>query len=373
MRDVAICGGGPAGSTLARRLSEAGLDVVVIDKRAFPRDKTCAGWVTPAVMQSLGLDLGDYGRANTLQPLHAFRVGVIGERAVTTPAAQAPLSYGIRRCEFDHYLLARCGAEAREATPVRALERTGGAWRVNGEIEARLLVGAGGHFCPVARALGADLGKGEPAVAAQEVEFRMTPEQAAECACEASTPELYFCPDLKGYGWVFRKGEYLNVGLGRVDNHRLSEAVADFCRWLVEARRLPADLPAKFKGHAYLLYDHSARPVIADRALLVGDAAGLAYPQSGEGIRPAIESALLAADCILAAGGDYGAARLAPYSTAIEARFGPRQARRPRPALERLKAAAAPALLANRWFASRVVVDRWFLHRQQAALPGWAA
>ena len=83
------------------------------------------------------------------------------------------------------------------------------------------VVGAGGHFCPVARATGAK-GSGETAVAAQEIEFEMSPQQKAVCRVDGERPELYFTPDLKGYGWVFRKGDYLNIGLGREDKHRLS-------------------------------------------------------------------------------------------------------------------------------------------------------
>ena len=61
-RDAVIVGGGPAGSTLARALVRSGAAVTVLDKRRFPRDKTCAGWITPAVFGSLELDLEDYRR-----------------------------------------------------------------------------------------------------------------------------------------------------------------------------------------------------------------------------------------------------------------------------------------------------------------------
>ena len=61
--DVLIVGGGPAGSTLARALRRSGLDVTVMDKAEFPRDKVCAGWVTPAVFEELEIGrLGDAGR-----------------------------------------------------------------------------------------------------------------------------------------------------------------------------------------------------------------------------------------------------------------------------------------------------------------------
>jgi len=78
-----------------------------------------------------------------------------------------------------------------------------------------------------------------------------------------------------------------------------------------------------FRGMAYLLYEpQGGRRRVSDGALLIGDAAGLSFPQSGEGILPAIESALLAADTILAANGDYRADNLEPYAARLANRFG---------------------------------------------------
>ena len=86
---------------------------------------------------------------------------------------------------------------------------------MNGEINARVVVGAGGHFCPVARFLGAKMGT-EVSVAAQEIEFEMDQRQAAACSIKPEIPELYFCKDMLGYGWCFRKNNFLNVGLRRL-------------------------------------------------------------------------------------------------------------------------------------------------------------
>ena len=74
MCDVLIVGGGPAGSACARRLREAGLDVVVIDKAVFPRDKVCAGWITPQVVEDLQIDPDRYRQGRTFQPITGFRV-----------------------------------------------------------------------------------------------------------------------------------------------------------------------------------------------------------------------------------------------------------------------------------------------------------
>jgi flavin-dependent dehydrogenase len=277
--DVLIVGGGPAGSSCARRLRQTGLDVLILDKQEFPRDKVCAGWITPAVAEELQLDLDNYGRGRVLQPLTGFRTSLMGRPEVETRYPQA-VSYGIRRCEFDHYLLERCGARTRLGETFKTMRRDGNDWVINDAIRAPLVVGAGGHFCPVARQLGARPGTAEEAVAAKEIEFALSPEQAAACAVRADTPELFFCEDLKGYGWVFRKGDYLNIGLGRQDKQRLGRHLEAFVALLKERGRIPADLPDRFHGHAYLLYGETPRRLLDDGVLLIGDAARPSNPAS---------------------------------------------------------------------------------------------
>jgi geranylgeranyl reductase family protein len=365
--DALVVGGGPAGSSCAWKLRQHGLDVLVLDKASFPRDKVCAGWITPAVVQALLLDTEDYARERVLQPISAFRTGLIHGRELETRYGAA-VSYGIRRREFDHYLLERSGARLRLDQPVKSLEKRGDRWVVNAAVAAPLLIGAGGHFCPVARLLGAKLGAGEPIVAAKEIEFEMSPQQRAGCRVRADTPELYFCQDLKGYGWCFRKGDFLNIGLGREGNQGLSEHLADFCDFLTRRGRIPAGVSDKFHGHAYLLYGHAARTPVDDGVLLVGDAAGLAYPESGEGIRPAVESGLMAAATIVEAGGDFRRERLQAYAERLSARFGPAAG----PASARVPAflrnIAAAAILNSRWLTRHLVLDRWFLHAHQPGL-----
>jgi geranylgeranyl reductase family protein len=362
--DVLIVGGGPAGSSCARRLREAGFDVLVMDKQNFPRDKVCAGWITPAVVQTLRLDVDDYTRGGRVfQPIKGFLTGVERARQVGT-AYDKPVSFGIRRCEFDHYLLERSGARLALGVPLGSLSRDGARWLVNGRIETPLIVGAGGHFCPVARYLGARPGRSELAVTAQEIEFEMDAEQREACRILPDVPELFFCDDMKGYAWCFRKGNFLNIGLGREGAHHLSSYTEAFRDLLIREGKISATTPTEFRGHAYLLYSSARRKVVDDGVLLIGDAAGLAYPQSGEGIRPAIESGLLAAETIIAAQGRYGKDRLLRYELGLARRYGPREVR---PGPDRLLPAGARQrlahwLLATRWFSRRVVLERWFLH-----------
>jgi len=366
--DAVVVGGGPAGSSCAWALRRAGADVVVIDRASFPRDKVCAGWVTPAVVSALALDTDEYRRGRTFQPITAFRTGRIDvtSRDVETRYERA-VSFGIRRCEFDHYLLCRSGAEVRPGTALSGLRRDGERWIVNDEIEAPVVVGAGGHFCPVARHLGGG-GGGEPIVAAQEYEVPLDP--AEDCPVRPEAPELYFAPDLKGYGWCFRKQGVVNVGYGRFGSERLSAHVAGFLDFLRGRGRLPASVTGRLKGHAYLIYGSAPRPLVDNGVLLVGDAAGLAYAQSGEGIRPAVESGLLAARVLLGAQGRFRREDLAPYRRQIEVRFGQRDAK---PGLARLipsrvLQALGATVLGSSWLTRRIVLDRWFLHAHQPAL-----
>jgi len=144
--------------------------------------------------------------------------------------------------------------------------------------------------------------------------------------------------------------------------------LAAFLDFLTRRGKFPADIPNEFRGHAYLLHGHSARKPIDNGVLLIGDAAGLAYLQSGEGIRPAVESALLAAETIIEADGDYRQAHLAPYPQRLQERFGPVQSADASIFPQQLQRFIGGKMLSNAWFTRHVVLDRWFLHAQQHPL-----
>ena len=359
--DVLIVGGGPAGSTCAGRLRRAGIDVLLMDRERFPRDKPCAGWITPRVLEALDMDSEEYGSGRTLQDIRGFRIGVIHGAEVVVPYGRT-VSYGILRREFDHFLLERSGVRLIMDEAATTLERRDKGWLVNGRITARLLVGAGGHFCPVARTLGAKIGQ-EDVIAAQAAEFVLDRNQERSCPITADTPAIFFCRDLKGYGWLFRKGAFLNVGLGRMDPCRLALHRRDFCLFLGECGFIPWGASGAFRGHAYLPYvRRGRRDCVADGAILVGDAAGLSYPMSGEGILPAVESALLAAEIIIAAAGDYRIDNLEPYGAALTERFGDCRELPSLPLVSSLIYPLGRRLVSNSVFARHMVLNRWFLH-----------
>jgi flavin-dependent dehydrogenase len=355
--DALVVGGGPGGSTCARVLRQHGWDVIVADRARFPRDKVCAGWLTPEVFPLLDLDPHEYGRTGlTFQTIAAFRTGVIGKPLVDTPYSGI-VSYAIRRCEFDEYLLRRSGARLMEGMAIDTLRRHQDVWVVNDAIETPVVIGAGGHFCPVARVM---RGGGDSAtpVVAKEAEF---PLDGYRTTVASGVPELFFCRDLEGYAWCVRKGDYLNVGIGRRRSQDFNDHVKSFAVFLERSGALTDPSRLKWRGHAYLAGGTGTRPVIGDGLLLIGDAAGLAYPESGEGIRPAIESGRLAARTLVAAGGRASLADLKPYANEVR-RLYPPASRTPSP-LRSAVAAAGRLLLSSPAFTRHVVLDRWFLRR----------
>ena len=384
--DVLVVGGGPAGSTCATALVRAGLDVIVADKARFPRDKVCAGWITPAVVEELALDLDDYGRGRTIEAVRGFRIGRMGDRA-HVHRYEHPMSYGIRRCEFDHYLLERSGARQALDVRVSTIVQRGERWLVNDRFEADVLVGAGGHFCPVAKRLGAE--PDAAVIAAEEVEFAVADDDVGAGTLEPGVPELYFTRDFTGYGWAFRKGAFVNIGLGVLGDSRrgadgaegpaLRRRVEDFLGWLIDERRIKRAPAARMVGHAYLTCRDSRRRRFGDGFVLVGDAAGLAFERSGEGIRCAVESGMLAAQTIrdALARGSTRASALCGYGEALQQRFGAAGHAGLDPAAllpAAMRRAVAAALMASGWFSRHVVLERWFLHADEEPLaPAFTA
>ena len=362
-----MVGAGPAGSTCAGLLSQAGLCVLLLDRDEFPRDKPCAGWITPSVLETLKIDPQLYRKDRLLQDIRAFRTGVIFGRERVTDYGQT-VSYGIRRAEFDQFLLLRNTAPTRLGEPVAALERVAGGWLVNGSIKTKLLIGAGGHNCPVARALGALPGK-EAAIVALVAEFQPGATQLANPLFPAGTVALSFTRDLNGYGWLLRKGNLLNIGLGSLERRDLRRQTAQFCQHLENRGYLDEEVTERFKGHAYLPYrKKGGRRIVGDRALLIGDAAGVCFPESGEGILPAVETALMAVRTVVGASGDYRQKRLAPYAAAVASRFCSAGDAGGFTLPAGVKRLGGAALLSSGWLTRHLVLDRWFLHKGQRIL-----
>lgn len=319
--DVVVVGGGPGGSTAAWRLAQAGMHTVLLDAASFPRVKVCAGWVTRAALDDLELDPDAYPLR--IQAFSACALAFGGRRHETR--WRRPASYGIVRREFDHYLLRRAAAagvdvhDGMRVTGVRVERDAVMLETPRGVIEAAVVVGAGGHRCPVARTLG-EPSEREEVVVAQESETRLPPGRQ----WLDGPPELYVEPDLRGYAWYFPKQDVINIGVGCTGGAdgslpRRRQALVEALR---ASGRLPHDVEIEpFRGHAYVVRRQAPRRLAGPRFCLAGDAAGLARDLSGEGIGPAIRSGRLAAEAVVAFLRD--GVSLDGYARRIVALYGP--------------------------------------------------
>ncbi len=307
-------GGGPAGSACAWRLKHNNMDVIVLDQASFPRFKPCAGWITPEVVQDLELNLADYPFSFTT--FSSFQVSVRGIHFKLRTHQHA-----IRRYEFDDYLLRRACVPVHAHT-VKTIELAeDGGYVLDGEYNSRYLVGAGGTHCPVYRTLfRTDNPKDkESQIVAQEEEF---PYDYTDERCQ-----LWFLENkLPGYGWyVPKKNGYVNVGVGGKAGtlNANGDSLKNHWNFLVEKleqRGLVRGHTYKPSAHTYYLRQRLAKPRKGN-AFVVGDAAGLATLEMGEGIGPAIRSGLLAADSIVH-GSDYFLSSIPRYSLFSLIRWG---------------------------------------------------
>jgi geranylgeranyl reductase family protein len=295
--ETIVVGGGPAGSTCARRLVQHGRDVVVLDKSRFPRLKLCAGWLTAKAMRDLEFTPRDYPHPIIELDIRTHLFGLPGLKWFPTPGAD----YSIRRVEFDAWLLARSGAEVIEHE-VKAIRRDGERYIIDDTYSCRYLVGAGGTMCPVRRALFPQGWEKSRQLVTLEKEFEY-PARADRC-------HLYFRRGLAGYAWVVPKGNgFVNIGLGgkakyfKSSGRKIQDHFRDFIADLVRWGTLDAATAASLQetGHPYYLFTRRGQ-VKRDNCFLIGDSAGLATVDLGEGIGPAVESALMAVQEILGVG-----------------------------------------------------------------------
>ena len=328
--DVLIIGGGPGGSTAATHLARAGKKVLVLDHAKFPRVKVCAGWVTPGALRLLEIQPQDY--PHTLQPFEGGSVIVDGQYHLTDFGQTA--SYGIIRKEFDHYLFERAkaaGAEMRDGVRVKSVDRDANGVlveTVDGEtLRAKILIGAGGSGCPVSRKWG-ERQKNEDIILACEVEVKIGAERLKKLTPYYGSTELFAEPDFYGYGWYVTKGDFVNIGVGRFkkatdnfndDKKRFWEMI----RGLGRIDGIEDELP-DMSGHSYKLYDEVPRRLSGERFMLIGDAGGFASRWAGEGIKPAIQTAIFAAQTAVNAleKGEFGESAMQPYSQLCRKEYG---------------------------------------------------
>lgn len=309
--DAIIVGAGPAGSTAARRLALDGARVLLLDKARFPRDKPCGGGITFRADAENDIDLSPV----TEREIYGARFSADMRQSFVRTSSRL-LARMTQRRRLDAYLAeeaARAGADFRDDCPVTGIDARdeGVTVRARGDAyEAPVLIGADGVNGLTARTLG------------------LTPASEHAVAFEANYPadgallaqwERLIGLDLGGvpggYCWVFPKDDHLNIGVGgwKSIGPTLRSRLSRFCRYYgFDESRLYGhrgyQLPLRAEG----------QPVVRGRVMLVGDAAALVDPLSGEGIWAAFVSGRLAAsEAMRLLRGD--AADLLGYGRALDA------------------------------------------------------
>lgn len=292
--DVLVVGGGPAGSTAAYRLAEAGAKVLLVDRATFPRDKPCGGGLTTRAVAQCPVDPGPVVEEEVDVVELRFRYGDSIVRRT-----QQPVIRMTQRRRLDAFLLDAArerGVHVREGTTVDATTA-----------RADYVIGADGANGTTARAFG--LGTGVVHGVAYEGNVPYGTVDRERYARRAVV-ELADIPG--GYGWVFAKGDHVNVGVGawQSEGPKIREHLKRVCR----AHELdPAQLES-LRGHRLPLRRPGVR-IAGGRALLVGDAAGLVDPVSGDGMYECFVSARLATEAILSG-------RIDGYQAAVDAELG---------------------------------------------------
>jgi len=303
--DVLIVGGGPAGAACTSRLRKNDVNCLVLDRAVFPRGKPCAGWVTPSVFTSLEIAPEDY--PHSLTNFKSFQISLRGLR-FKLPTHQ----YAIRRIEFDAWLLEHAGADVKQHD-VKNIEKREDYFVIDGQFQGKYLVGAGGTHCPVHRTFFPRDATANRSglIIAKEEEFKY-PFTDDRCY-------LWFFEDgLPGYAWYVPKADgFLNVGIGASAEKLRQKNLSLQYYWkkhIDQLRNLGLVESYSYSPTGYSYYLRQETPFLKKGSiLLVGDSLGLATRDMGEGIGPAIQSGLLAADAI-SKGTDYSIRSIPKFS-----------------------------------------------------------
>ncbi len=290
--DVIIVGAGVAGATLGRELARRGMNVAILERAHLPRYKPCAGGSPARTLRFFDFDVTPV--------VEKAIYGVAFSRRCEDRLAQRsarPLLYTVMRDRFDALLVEEAkaaGARVVEGQVVKQVEISGRSARVITTQDiwpARIVAGADGAFSAVARGLG--LMRDASSSVAIEGEFNL-PTSTLEAWDDTIALDLDTLPD--SYGWLFPKQEYFSIGVG--GPRRQGRRLKTYHRAFLAARLgdVPRH-PQRLTGHI-LLHRQPGMAIWREPVLLLGDAAGLADPWSGEGIYYAIRSAQLAAPVI---------------------------------------------------------------------------
>jgi geranylgeranyl reductase family protein len=310
--DVTILGAGPAGSVLAYELAKKGVKVLLLDKNRLPHRKVCAGGITVRAASLLPPDVSSVFEGEIYGARLSYNKS---PKRVRTFAK--PIIYMTMRDKLDSLLVSRAeaaGAVLKDNTQVTHIEINRDNVLVkteSGTFLTPVLVGADGANSTVVRSL--KLEKGYEYCLGVNINVEVKPDKLKEW-------ENLIGLDygmIGGYSWVFPKNGCLSIGSG--GTAKVAKKLRPYVMDLMKAYGLDNDDPAKIQGHL-MPVRKAASPLSMGRVLLVGDAAGLIDPLTGEGIYYALKSSHLAASGIIklleGKTGD-----LLEYDTAIEREF----------------------------------------------------
>lgn len=309
--DVAIVGAGPAGSAAAMALARRGYSVALLDKNTFPREKLCGDFINPSnwpMLEELGVK--QQLLAQDHEKIRAFRIsapcGALAEAGLPSLDGAPIYGLGLRRYFFDRILLQQAQAQGvvtLTGCAVKALHRHAEGWRIGyahgesaAELSARLAIGADGRNSWVAHHLGLTHGKVSDG---SHVGFQLRLKYAESLRGKV---EIHLFRG--GYAGVLGLGDgTINLGFaaerrllgGRDGMAALLETHLPGNPYLREILR--SSEPMGALRSTYPVY-FPPRRAVADGALLIGDAARVNEPVSGEGIYFALRSAALAAAAV---------------------------------------------------------------------------
>ncbi len=307
--DVTIVGGGPAGSTAAKFLSEKGFKTLLIDKCKFPRDKACGGGIPSRV-----LDRFDYLKNTDL--IESYSYGGIAFSPSLKYKLELietkPIAAMIIRNKFDHGLLkfaedsGTIVDEGKKVVDIKILEDSSRVFLDNGSIiDTEIVIGADGVWSTVAKKTGLHSNKRWLAVCVFK-EYKLGEATVDKYFGYNRCGHLYArFKNISGYGWIFPKKEHLNIGIGcsikRGDvldiKINLLDSFSNFIDTLKKQKIVPIDLKTdRVKGGALPTYPLDK--TYSNRVILIGDAAGVINPITGEGIYYAMSSGEIGANVV---------------------------------------------------------------------------
>ncbi len=340
---VLVVGAGPGGASAAYHLAKRDIDVVMVDRATFPREKVCGDGLTPYGVRALQrMDLDPLDPAFT--QIRALRTyGVDGFTLdMPWPALSGFPAVGVvrTRFEFDHLLVQqaqKAGAgflQGVEATAPVMDDRwvTGAVLGENGQrrtIRARFVVAADGAASRFASQAGVARDPRRPLAIAARRYYRTPRPQEPVFESFLTMPDDATGGILAGYGWIFPLGDGLvNVGAGllntfkRFRDYSARRLLETFVRTLPPEWKIDEEHAAGPPLSGPIPMGMNRHPVALPGMLVVGDAAGLTNPFNGEGIGYAMESGELAADLIADAIARDRPAIAHMYPTIVRERYG---------------------------------------------------